>query len=256
MSRLVLSAVLVLGLLAVTAPRAQVVDGGPDAAVVPDWMWNFLRWLQGRNGPVSTSMEPREVTLVSRTGSTVRLRVPEAYIDRAGGRWMMENGSEEKPGGGVVLLVYLPGMLPKYAAEQAGYKVHGPGIGGVYLNSEDEVRIDVSPVTPVAWAREIETVKENYTYDRNTEKYAVYYKTIRGSGAPQRYRDVLLPLESEDAIIDCALSQSGERLGCRLSVPQEGPVKLEIGLWSTHLPEWREIVSKARTLVNSLIEVH
>jgi hypothetical protein len=241
--------VLVLGLLTVTAPRAQVAD----AATVPDWMRNFLTWLRSRNGPVSTSKEPREVTLVSRTGSTVRLRVPEAYILRRGGRWMIENGAEGKAGGGVVLLVFLPGMLPKYAAEQAGYKVHGPGIGGVYLNSEDEVRIDVGPVTPVAWTREIETVKNNYTFDSNTEKYAVYYKTIRSSG--KRYRDVLLPLESGDAIIDCALSQSGERLGCTLSVPQEGPVKLEIGLWSTHLPEWREIVSKARALANSLIEV-
>jgi hypothetical protein len=251
MSRLALSAVLVLGLLAIAAPRTQLTGGGP----TPDWRGNFLGWLRGRNGPVSTSMASREVILVSRTGSTIRLRVPEAYIHRAGGREMIENVSEGKPGGGVVMEVYLPDLLPRHLAEQAGYKVHGPGIGGIYLRSEDEVRIDISPVTPVSWAREIELAKSKYTYDHNTENYAIYYQTLPAD-AHRRFKDVLIPLESEDAIIDCALSQSGERLGCTLSLPQEGPTKLQIGLWSTHLPEWPEIVSKARVLVNSVIEVH
>ena len=255
-SRLALSTMLVLGLLPVAAPQAQVADEAPDASAIPAWMLHFFGWLQSRNGPVSTSMEPREITLVSRTGSTVRLRVPEAYIRRAGGLDLIENAADGTPGGNVVIVAYLPDMLPKHLAERAGHKVHGPGIAGVYVASEDEVRIDVNPESPVAWAQQIERAKKNFTYDRDADGFAVYYKKLSYSpdGKRQRYEDVLIPLGREDAVIDCALGQSGERLGCNVSVPQEGPVRLEVQLWSTHLMQRREIVSKARSLVNSFIQ--
>src|SRR5215467_14355769 len=61
MSRLALSTVLVLGFLAVTVPQAQVADDVTDAPILSDSMLHFLKRLQSRDGPVSTSMESREV---------------------------------------------------------------------------------------------------------------------------------------------------------------------------------------------------
>jgi len=61
MSRLALSTVLALGFLAVTAPQAQVADDATDAPILSDLMLHFLKRLQSRDGPVSTSMESREV---------------------------------------------------------------------------------------------------------------------------------------------------------------------------------------------------
>jgi len=258
MNRLALSTVLVLGLLTVTAPQAQVADEVPDALAIPNWMSHFLRSLQSRNGPVNTSMEPREVTLVSRTGSTVRLRVPEAYIDRVGKVELAESGTPGGAGGFIHLVAYLPDMLPKHLAEQAGHKVHGPGIGGVFLDSEDRVDIIAAPVVPVSWAFQVEMAKKKYPYDRDADGFAVYYQTLRLSpdSKPWRSKDVLIPIGVEDAIIECTLGQNGQRLGCSVSVPQEDAVKLDVNLKSAHLSQWREIVSKARALVNSFIEAH
>jgi len=257
---LALSTVLVLGLLAVTVPPAQVADDAPNVSAVsaiPGWMLNFFRLLQGRNGPVSTSMEPREITLVGRTGFTVRLRVPEAYIDRAGKVELAESGASGT-GGFVDIVAFLPDMLPKHLAEQAGHKIHGPGIGGVFLGSEDRVGIVVYPPLPVSWASQVERAKKNYIYDRDADGFVVYYQRLPYSpdGNPPRFKDVLIPLGSEDAIIECSLGKVGQRLGCSVSVPQEAPMRIEIHLWNTHLSEWREIVSKARALVNSFIEAH
>ena len=204
-------------------------------------------------------MKPREITLVSRDGRTVRLHVPEAYIYKAGGREMIENAAQGRPGGSVEILAFLPDMLPKHLAEPAERKVFGPGIESSFTTSENALLIDVIPADPVNWVRFLERTKERYTYDRDADGFAVYYQIIRAPDdgtKPWRSTEFLIPLGSEDAIIECGLSQSGRRLRCNVRVPQQDSVRLELLISSSYLSEWREIWSKARALVATFVQHH
>jgi hypothetical protein len=221
----------------------------------------FVKWLESGNGPASTSMKPREVTLVGHPGPRVRLRVPEAYINRVAGIEMIENGND-KYTGSVSIVGFLPDLLPKHLAEQAGHKVHGSGafhgygIFGLYLQSDDMVPITIVPKWPASWAFRVEQTKRQYTFDRDAEGFSIYYDTIRSSrdGTRLKYKEVLIPIGSEDAIIHCTLSQTGERLGCNLEVPPESDlIQFDFGLWSTHLPERAQIEPRVRALVRSFI---
>src|SRR5437763_4071332 len=95
--RLAVSALLAICFLTASTPLAIAEDSllTPSLSLV-DIL--FLKWLQSRNGPASTSMKPREVTLVGHPGPSFRLRIPEAYIDRAAGVEMIQNGDDKYTG--------------------------------------------------------------------------------------------------------------------------------------------------------------
>jgi hypothetical protein len=252
-SRAAVTVVLVLLVSCWALPRLP--DGVPEQPQsIPSQPWKFLRWLQSRNGPATSSMKPREVTLVNRSGDMTRLLVPAAYVDRGGGWELIVSGTSDHPGGFVTLQAYLPELLPKLIAEQMGYKVHGPVRLGIYLASEDMVSIRISPANAFNWERHVQWTKERYTYERDADGYAIYYETLHLQNTGSwRSKEVLIPIGDPEVVIECALSQTRERLGCNVEVPSDGVVQLNFMIWSTHLVERHEIEAKVRALVDSFV---
>src|SRR5579863_1881404 len=96
-------AFVLLGAVDARLARSEAEEGyGINSGFFSPAAQAFLRWLQSRNEP-NTSMEPKDIVLVDNKGLVMRLRVPHAYIDHAGGRDMFLNGSTDHPGGFVSL---------------------------------------------------------------------------------------------------------------------------------------------------------
>jgi hypothetical protein len=241
---------LALGLLAAGISRAQILDEAPRA--LPPFLQTFVEWLQSRNKPTAI-MEPREVALVSRAGTLTRLRVPIAYIDRGGGRELIEDGSRDRPGGFVSIVAYLPDLKPRYLAEQARDK---PSIGGLLFDdNEHRLGLVVSAANPENWTSKVERTKRYYTFDRDDGEFHVYFDVLRSrhESERRRWKEILIPIGAEDAIIDCALGRVGQRLGCEVSIPQEDIVQVKFMMWNTQLGQWRSIVAKAVSFTKTLI---
>jgi hypothetical protein len=214
----------------------------------------FLRWLQSRNGPATTSMEPRDVTLVSVTGKAVKLRIPEAYIDRAGGRDLTQTATTERPSGSVSMLTFLPDLLPKHLAAQAGHMVHGKGCCGIYVDSPDRVHITIWP-RRTEWSGYVAVIKRNHPFDRIADGYEVHFSTYRMSpDAPKiKYEEILIPLDTEDAVIHCGFSQKGERIACTIELAFDEVMAITFSLSNIHLPERKAVETKVRQLIASMI---
>jgi hypothetical protein len=197
-------------------------------------------------------MEPREITLVSRAGAITRLRVPTAFIDRGGGRELFENGSKDGPGGFVAVVAYLPDLIPRFLAEQTRNAVSGSPAAGLVLDDyEHGVMLHVTAANPENWTSRVERTKQRYTYDRDEGEFHVYFDVLRSLG--RRWKEILIPIETEDAIIECSLAQTGRRLGCEVLVPQKGMIRIDFHMSSTQLHQRKSVVAKGEALINTWI---
>jgi hypothetical protein len=245
---------LAVGLVVTGGSRALNSDESSRAPKLPAFVQSFIERLQSRNKPTA-NMEPRAITLVSRAGAATRLRVPTAYINRVGGRELFEDGSKDGAGGFVAIDAYLPDLIPRYLAEQTRNAVGVSPAEWAALDNEQRVALHVTAANPENWTSRLEWTKRKYTYERDEGEFHVYFDVLqsRHESERRRWREMLIPIETEDAIIECNLSRTGRRLGCYVYVPQKGAVQMYFIMWSTRLHQWRSIVARGEALTNMWI---
>jgi hypothetical protein len=246
---------LAVGFVVTGGSRAQNSDEPSRAPTLPAFVQSFIERLQSRNKPTA-NMEPREIALVSRAGGVTRLRIPTAYINRVGGRELFENGSKDGPAGFVAIVAYLPDLIPRYLAEQTRNAVSGSPPTRLALDDyEQGVMLHVTAANPENWISRLERTKRQYTYDRDEGEFHVYFDAMQPlrDSEGRRWNEILIPIGTEDAIIECSLGQTGRRLGCRISLAQKGIVYIDSHMWSGQLHQWRSIVARGEALTNMWI---
>src|SRR5262249_24841308 len=144
-------------------------------------------------------------------------------------------------------------LIPRYLAEQTRNAGSGSPTAGLVLDDyEQRVGLHVTAANPENWTSRLEQAKLKYTYERDEGEFHVYFDVLRP--LERRWKEILIPIGTEDAIIDCSLDRTGSRrLGCEVSVAQKGIVQMYFIMWSGQLHQWRSIVARGEALVNMWI---
>ena len=159
------------------------------------------------------------------------------------------------------LIVYLPGLLPKWDAEKAGYQMFVVNSRGLKLPADNEVVIKLSPSSSGGVEREFHDlidkrgVRFDGIRDNAFEVYTITKENASGTFLPNPDRgEYLRPLGRDDAFIQCTnLQMAPADTRCSIHTQFSSKLALLITFTRSRLADWASMEAKVKKLVASFI---
>ena len=199
----------------------------------------------------SSSMEPVAVELKNSQQRITKLSIPRAYIP------IVSEPNKELQS--IIVVVYLPDYLPRFAAEQAGHRTLGKSINGIHLRSPDEIAIYVKSSTRDLQAKMINSAKGHTIYGGEYRPgVGIYYRRTFQAGSteptPDKFSGYLIPADRDDFYLQFTASpKTGKMVGCSLHFNLNDDVGIQALFPAEHLDEYEQIRKAVSELVNRFL---